>query len=140
MTNVFSLIDKMLKNLNDEHNKTELFYGYGRAALTDIYKNEAYIQQLRYILERMKKILKLYESRVRNSNQKNPATPECLLLMNQVLIEFHLFQATNQGFNQRIEHLRKNAGLIDQTSGRMISVRREFSGIVKKFEDVLKNI
>lgn len=127
------LIDTIYDNLEDPKININQFYEITKSTITDIYRINAYIEQLTYILKRLRKLLSIYD----NTENKDRKTESYANLLNDIAIELQYLKATDEAMDDNLNDINKIEGIDLNISSRIMDLKKEVRKIIYKAEKII---
>ena len=127
----------MLNNLEEEKRNIDQFYLSSKITITELYKAEAYIVQIRAIIRKLKILLKTHEKLTRESPSLIKNTKQYAKLINEISTEVAYLKATNESMEDNLNQINKSEYIQYRISGRIIALKKQMNRMVKKTARIL---
>ena len=127
----------MLGNLEEGKRNIEQFYRCSKLTITELYKSEAYIVQLRAIIKRLEGLLKTHEKLTRESSSVIKKTKQYASLINEISTEVAYLKATNESMEDNLNQVNKSEYIQYRISGRNMSLKKQMNRMVKRADKIL---
>ena len=121
----------MQKTLNKEFSEIKQFYQSNHSLSLEIMKTAAFVEHLSYILKRLNIIFNSYQT----STKKDLSSA----IISNMLIELQALKSTNKELNSHLEMIRKQQGILTQTSGRIIQLRKQIDKAISQANTILSH-
>ena len=97
----------MLLNLEDGNRNIKQFYLSSKITITELYKAESYIEQLRGIILKLEGLLAIHKKLTKESPLEVKETKQYAKLINDIATELHYLKATNDAMEDNLNELNK---------------------------------
>jgi hypothetical protein len=137
VANINKLLRKMLNNLNDEKRNIDQFYLSSKITVTELYKSEAYIVQLRAIINKLECLIKTHDKLTIDAPLLTKKTKQYALLINDIVTEVAYLKATNDSMQDNLNQITKSEFIQYRISGNVKALRKQMNKMVKKADSIL---
>jgi DNA repair ATPase RecN len=137
MANVNRLLKRMAKYLEKENKNINQFYHTSRHTITELYRTEAYVEQLKAIIKRLESLLKVDEKYRKSACSKASKTEEYSKLINEISTELHFLKATNDAMEENLDEINKSDYMQHKISVRIMDLKEKIYFTIVKAERIL---
>ena len=138
MAKINRLLKVMAKYLEKETRNINQFYHTSRYIITELYRTEAYVEQLKAIIKRLESLLKIDE-KYRNSDSfsKISKTEKYAKLTNEISTELHFLKATNDAMEDNLDEINNSDYMQHKISVRITDLKEKINFTIVKAERIL---
>jgi len=128
----------MANYLEKENRNIDQFYHTSRHTITELYKTEAYIEQLKAIIKRLEGLLKINEKcRESDSFSKISKREEYAKLIKDISTELHFLRATNDAMEENLDEANKSDYIQHKISVSIMDLKEKINFTIVKAERIL---
>ena len=127
----------MLLNLDDTNRNINQFYLSSKITITELYKAESYIEQLRGIVLKLESLLAIHKRLTIESPTEVKETKQYAKLINDIATELHYLKATNDAMEDNINEINKSEKIQYRIGGRIMVLKKQINRIIKKTDKIL---
>lgn len=137
MANINKLLRKMLNNLTEEKRNIDQFYLSSKITVTELYKSEAYIVQLRAIINKLECLIKTHDKLTKEASSLTKTTKQYARLINDIATEVAYLKATNESMQDNLNQINKSEFTQYRISRNVKTLRKQMNKMVKKADSIL---
>ena len=127
----------MLNNLNEEKRNIDQFYLSSKVTVTELYKSEAYIVQLRAIINKLECLITTHDKLTKDAPLLTKRTKQYARLINDIVTEVAYLKATNESMQDNLNQINKSEFTQYRISRNVKTLRKQMNKMVKKADSIL---
>jgi len=136
MANVNRLFEVMVRHLEKENKNINQFYHTSRYIITDPYRTEAYVEQLKAIIKRLESLIKIDQKYRKSDYSKTSNAEDYAKLINEISTELHFLKATNDAMEENLDEINKSEYMQHEISVGIMDLKEKINITIVKAERI----
>ena len=126
----------MFDAFNEEKRNVNQLYLSHNHTITELYKTDSYVEQLKAIVKKLNDLLELHEKVSKDAAEIKNAR-QYAELVNQIAVEYQYLLATSKAMNDNLDNLKKSCEFQGKISGELLSLKKQVSKAIEEAREVL---